>query len=86
MITRDELIKQISNSLGKPKVLELARVLSEQQFALRDLVEVTFFPDSVIAFRASWILENILLANPLKYEPDLEYLLSRFKDVKYADP
>jgi hypothetical protein len=86
MITRDELIKQISNSLGKPKVLELARVLSEQQFALRDLVEVTFFPDSVIAFRASWILENILLANPLKHEPDLEYLLSRFKDVKYAGP
>jgi hypothetical protein len=86
MISQAELIKQITNSLGKPKVLELGRILSEQQFALRDLIDVTFYPDKVIAFRASWILENVLLADPLKYEPDLDYLLSRFKDVKYPGP
>src|SRR5882762_8168055 len=86
MISKDELIKQITNSLGKPKVLELGRILSEQQFALRDLVDITFYPDKVIAFRASWILENVLLADPLRYEPDLDYLLSRFKDVKYPGP
>jgi len=86
MISKDELIKQITNSLGKPKVLELGRILSEQQFALRDLIDVTFYPDKVIAFRTSWILENILLADPLRYEFELEYLLSRFKDVKYPGP
>lgn len=86
MISRVELIKQITNSLGKPKVLELGRILSEQQFALCDLIDITFYPDKVIAFRASWILENILLSDPLRYEPDLDYLLSRFKAVKYPGP
>jgi hypothetical protein len=73
MISKDELIKQITNSLGKPKVLELGQILSEQQFALRDLVDVTFYHDKTIAFRASWILENVLLANPLKYVEVLDY-------------
>jgi hypothetical protein len=86
MISKDELIKQITNSLGKPKVLELGRILSEQQFALRDLIDITFYPDKTIAFRASWILENILLDDPLRYESDLNYLISRFKDVKYPGP
>jgi hypothetical protein len=86
MISKEELVKQITNSLGKPKVLELGRMLSEQQFSLCDLIDVTFYPDKVIAFRASWILENVLLADPLKYEADLEYWLSRFKEAKYPGP
>lgn len=86
MISKDELIKQISTALGKLRVLKLGQMLSEQQFALRDLIDVTFYPDKVIAFRASWILENVLLADPLKYEADLEYWLSRFKEVKYPGP
>lgn len=86
MISKDELVKQITNSLGKPKVLELGRLLSEQQFALRDLVDVTFYHDKTIAFRASWILENVLLADPLKYVEVIDYWLSRFKEVKYPGP
>jgi hypothetical protein len=86
MISKEELIKQISNALGKATVLKLGQMLSEQQFALGELVDVTFYDDKVIAFRATWILENVLLADPLKYEQDLEYLFSRFKDVKYPGP
>lgn len=86
MISKDELIKQITNSLGKPKVLELGRILCEQQFALRDLIDITFYPNKTIAFRASWILENILLDDPLRYESNLNYLISRFKDLKYPGP
>jgi len=85
-MTQAELVKQISNTLGKLKVVELGRILTEQNFALRDLIDVTFYPDSMIAFRASWILENVLLTDPLKYEPDLEYFFSRFKEVKYHGP
>jgi len=84
MITQGELSKRISATMGKTKVLELSRLLKEQQFALRDLIDLTFFPDKNIAFRAAWILENIFLQNPEAYEPDLEYLLSRFKEVNYA--
>jgi hypothetical protein len=85
-MTQAELVKRISNTLGKPKVLELSRILTEQNFALHDLIDVTFYPDSMIAFRASWILENVLLADPLKYEFELEYFFSRFKEVKYHGP
>jgi hypothetical protein len=84
MITQTELLKQISNTIGKTKVLELSHILYEQDFALHDLIDLTFNADKNIAFRAAWILENVFLQNPEIYEPELEYLLSRVKDVKYA--
>ena len=80
----EDLIKQISNTIGKTKVLELTRILKEQQFALRDLIGLTFYPDKNIAFRAAWILENVFLQSPLRYEDDLQYLISSIKDIKYA--
>jgi len=83
MISRDELIKQISGTIGKTKVLELSRILKEQQFLLRDLVAITFHPDKNIAFRAAWILENLFLTNPIDYESDLQYIISRIKEVKH---
>ncbi len=83
MITRDELIKQITGTIGKTKVLTLSRILDEEKFALRDLADLTFNTDRDIAFRSAWILENMFLKEPARYEADLEYLLSRIKDVKH---
>src|SRR6185312_174740 len=83
MIDQEALLKQISVTIGKMKVLELTRILKEEQFALRDLIDLTFYADKNIAFRAAWILENVFLQDPARYEPDLDYLLSRLKDVKY---
>jgi len=84
MITQAELVKQISSTIGKTKVLELTRILREQQFALRDLIDLTFHQNKDIAFRAAWLLENLFLQRPEFYEQDLEYLLSRIAEVKYA--
>jgi hypothetical protein len=50
---------------------------------LRDLVDLTFYADGNIAFRAAWILENLFLKKPEIYIDDLEYLLSRVKNVTY---
>jgi hypothetical protein len=83
MISQAEFIKQISGTIGKTKVLELSRILNEQQFALRDLVDITFHADKNIAFRAAWILENLFLKDPARYESDLEYIISRIKEVKH---
>lgn len=83
MITQTELLKQITNTIGKTKVLELSRILHEQDFALRDLINLTFYADKNIAFRAAWILENVFLKEPMRYETDLEYLIFCVKDVKY---
>ena len=84
MITREELIKQLSGTMGKTKVLELSRILKEQRFALRDLIDLTFNADRDIAFRAAWILENVFLQEPSRYEANLDYLVSRIKEVKHA--
>jgi len=68
----------------KTKVLKLSRILEEEAFALRDLIDLTFDTDRDIAFRSAWILENIFLQDPTRYETDLEYLVSRIKEVKHA--
>src|SRR5947209_9197407 len=83
LMTREELIKQITDIIGKPKVLELSRILKEQQFALHDLIDITFHPDKAVAFRAVWILENVFLTDPESYLPDLEYMILRIKEIKH---
>lgn len=84
MISKTELIKQLKATLGKLKVLELTKILKEQDFALRDLIDITFNADRDIDFRAAWILETIVFQDVSRYENDLEYLLSRIKEVKHA--
>ncbi len=84
MLTPAELINEISNTIGKAKVVKLSVILQKQHFAIYDLIDITFYPDKNIAFRAAWILENLFLEKPESYLDDLDYLFSRIKDVKYA--
>jgi hypothetical protein len=79
---KTKLVKQITATIGKVKVLELGKILTEKKFNLRDLVDVTLHPEPDIAFRATWILENVFLQGPEIYLPDLEYLLSKMEVVK----
>jgi len=81
MLTSDELIKEISATLTKTKVVKLSAIIKNQQFALKDLIDITFQPDKNVAFRAAWILENLFLQKPESYIENLEYLISRVKDV-----
>ncbi|RYE21697.1 MAG: hypothetical protein EOP51_14995 [Sphingobacteriales bacterium] len=83
MLTQQQLIKEISATMGKAKVLKLTAIINEHSFPLRDLIDVTFHPDKNIAFRASWILENVLLKNDAAHLADLPYLLQKFTEVTY---
>ncbi|HEY8930829.1 MAG TPA: hypothetical protein VIM55_16610 [Mucilaginibacter sp.] len=83
MPTRDDLIKQLSATLVKTKVDKLSRIVKDENFSLRDLIDLTFHEDKNIAFRAAWVLENVYLPNPVFYLADLDYLLARFQDVTY---
>ncbi len=83
MLSPDQLIKQISDTIGKTKVLELSTMIKDQNFSLRNLIDITFHPDKNIAFRASWILENVLLNDAAAYIADLNYLTERFTAVDY---
>lgn len=66
----------------KVKVVKLSAIIKKQQFALKDLIGITFHQDKNVAFRAAWILENLFLQKPESYLDDMAYLLSRIKDVK----
>ena len=81
MLSADELIKEISTTLVKKKVAKLTTILQKEQFKLTDLINITFYPDKNIAFRAAWILENLFLQKPESYVDSIEYLLLRTKDV-----
>ncbi|MBS1503589.1 MAG: hypothetical protein JST32_16085 [Bacteroidetes bacterium] len=83
MLSKVGLIDEISKTMVKTKVGKLTAILDKQHFALRDLVDVTFHEDKNIAFRAAWILENFFLKKPGAYSDDLEYLVSRVKDVTW---
>ena len=83
MLTPAELIKEISGTMAKVKVVKLTAILEKQHFAVRDLIDITFYSNKDIAFRAAWILENLFLKKPESYLEDMDYLFSRVKDVEY---
>ena len=85
-MNQTELIKQITANIGKVKVLQLTKILNEQRFDLRDLIAVTFHQDKDVAFRATWLLENVFLQKPEAYLPQLDYLLSGIDKVKHPGP
>lgn len=81
MLTSDELIKQIGAGITRVKVVKLGAILKKQHFLIKDLIGITFHPDKNIAFRAAWILENLYLQKPETYVENLDYLISRIKQV-----
>ena len=82
MFTTDELIKEISTAGSKSRVVKLSLLLKKQNFGLHDLIDITFHPDKNIAFKAAWVLENIFLQNPESYLVEIDYLLSRVKNIE----
>lgn len=72
----------ISKTIGKSKVLKLTDILHNRQFNVRDLIELTFMREREIAFRAAWILENLIAIDPVRFIDDIEYLILLFPIVK----
>lgn len=83
MLTSEELVNSIKSRIGKLKVIKLTEVLQKERFSVHDLIDITFSNDRDIAFRAAWLLENLFLRKPEVYIDELEYLISRVKDVKH---
>jgi len=81
-MTQAELIKELAATKGKTKVDKLRVLIKESRFSLHDLVPVTFHPDNVIAFRAAWVLENVILNYTKHYSNDIEYLVSNFREIR----
>lgn len=76
-----DLLKQLSAAMGKKKIDKLSLLLDERNFALNDLIDLTFHADKGIAFRAAWLLENMFLKEPQSFLPYIRYIINRIKDV-----
>lgn len=79
-----DLIKQISATIGKTKVISLSQILAGKDTDISELIDLTFYPDKGIAFRAAWLLENVFLQNPNSFLPHIDCIINRVKDVKNA--
>ncbi len=75
---REELLAAIKRTLQKTKVNVLTSIAAEENFSIRELIDLTFHKEEQIAFRASWILENIYLKHQEGFIPLSTHFLTVF--------
>ncbi len=83
MLTHDEIVKQLTTSMGKTTVVELSKKLKKQNFSFRDVIALTFHADKQIAFRAAWLMDTMYFDEPVYYLDDIDYLLQQIPNIKY---
>lgn len=70
------LIKRFETALSKAQILSLAEA-ADYDFPVGDLLQLTLNKQlPAVAFRASWVLENIKMQHPQKFAPYLEQFLA----------
>ncbi|GAA4201235.1 hypothetical protein GCM10022289_14300 [Pedobacter jeongneungensis] len=73
----DLLLETIKTTLQKSKVEKLAAIASEDTFSVKELIDLSFYHDEQIGFRAAWILENVYTAHQLRFLPHALYFLDK---------
>lgn len=75
---KDLLLETIKTTLQKSKVEKLAAIGSEDTFSVKDLIDLSFYHDEQIGFRAAWILENVFTNHQQRFLPSAFYFLEKF--------
>mgnify|MGYP001057819223 CR=1 FL=1 len=76
------LLDTIKTTLQKSKVEKLAAIASEDTFSVKDLIDLSFYHDEQIGFRAAWILENVFTNHQQRFLPYVFYFLEKFPQQK----
>jgi hypothetical protein len=84
ILTTDQLIQQLMVDPTKGFIERLSVKLREQNFDLNKLIDITFHSDTQVGFRAAWLLDTTILAEPEQYVNNLEYFVQRMGDVTNA--
>ncbi|MCQ6956707.1 hypothetical protein [Mucilaginibacter aquariorum] len=84
ILTTDQLIQQLMVDPTKGFIERLSVKLREQNFDLNRLIDITFHPDTQVGFRAAWLLDTTILAEPERYINNLEYFVQRMGNVTNA--
>jgi hypothetical protein len=80
-ISYEELLYRISQTMGKPKVIELTGIMMHRNFQLNDLLAITLYPEKQVAFRAAWIMENLFLTDPVRFIDVIDTIIANFLSV-----
>ncbi len=73
----DFLLESIKTTLQKSKVEKLAAIASDETFSVKELIDLSFYCDEQIGFRAAWILENVYTAHQPRFLPHVLYFLEK---------
>lgn len=81
MLTADQLATEFFKNFSKTKVADLAARVRAEEFNIDQLIDLTFHPEKTLAFRASWLLDRVMLGDKCYHSPHVKYLVSRVKEV-----
>lgn len=73
------LIDTIKTTLSKSKVEKLASIASDPTFCVKDLIDLSFYHDEQIGFRAAWILESVYSNHQHRFLPSTDYFLQKLQ-------
>lgn len=77
----EELKLRVAATSTKKHVFELIEIAKQKDFAVKDLIDLTFDEDQQIGFHAGWVLDYLLQYNPQFILENLEELLLRLPQV-----
>ena len=76
----DLLLAILKLTLSKKRVEELAIIIVDSKFSIKELIDLTFDSDDQVGFRASWILETVYINNSTCFIPHITYFLTKFHE------
>jgi len=74
----DQFLNSLKSTLAKKRVEELAKMISDSKFSIKELIDLTFNKEEQLGFRASWVLENVYINCVDHFLPYANYFLSKF--------
>ena len=80
-MNQSQLISHISTLNTPIKARQLRNELKEGNFSLKELVDLTFYPDKDIAAKASGIMQFMMARFPQNYLDDIGYMVDRTAEV-----
>jgi len=76
-----DLERDLSHRLDKKRVALLATQCRSGCYSCRNLIDLTFHRDSVLAFHAAWVLEHVFLGG-MGMQADWEYFFKSYAGQK----
>ena len=84
ILTSDDLLKQLMTHPTRGFIERLSARVQKEHFELNKIIDLTFHPDTQVAFRAAWLLDTAILSSPQMYANHLPYLTKRMSEVTNA--